>query len=473
MKHLLGIDIGTTSLKGCVFDENGKELASVTKAYTLLTEGERVELPAETYFDLFKEAYDELSAKFKIEALSIDTQGETLIFLDSEGKPLMNAIVWLDNRAETEAKAIENYFSLKTVYEITGQTEVPAGYPAPKVLWLKNNCPDVFAKLDKVVLLEDYLLYRITGKLVCERSLHSSTLWLDVCTGEYWKEMLSFIGIDESYLPKLHESGEKVGEYNGADVCTGALDQISGFIGSGIVREGVVSETTGTALAVCALSKTLPPYFEGIKVPAYYIAKDKYCLLMWAPTAGMVMEWFKKNFCGGDNYDTLNAEAACLPLGAEGLTVAPNMRGSVMPTNDPDLKGGVYGMDLKHTRGHFIRAIMESIACLLRQYLDYLSIPVEEIISMGGGAKSPLWLQIKADITGKKVRTLQNKETGCLGTAILAGYGAGIYENIDNVAERLAKAKSETYPNAEKAVADEVYQRYLALDKLFLNRKGL
>lgn len=473
MKRLLGIDIGTTSLKGCVFDENGNELASVSKAYTLITEGERVEFPAERYFELFEEAYNELSSQGKIDALAIDTQGETLIFLDAEGKPLMNAIVWLDNRAAAEAKAIEEKFGLKSVYEITGQTEVPAGYPAPKILWLKNNAPDIFAKVDKIVLLEDYLLYRLTGKFVCEKSLYSSTLYLDIRTGEYWQEMLDFIGIDETRLPKLFESGERVGEYNGAIVCTGALDQISGFIGSGIVREGLISEMTGTALAVCALSKTIPPYFEGIKVPAYYVAKNKYCLLMWAPTAGMVMEWYRKNFYQNADYAIINEEAEKVPFGSEGLTVSPNMRGSVMPTNDPDLKGGVYGVDLKHTRGHFTRAIMESIACLLRQYLECLSVPVDEIVSIGGGSKSPLWRQIKADITGKKVVTLKNKETGCLGTAIYAGYGCGAYESIDGAVQKLVETNSVTLPKAEKESADALYNRYLALDKLLLNRKDL
>ena len=473
MKYLLGIDIGTTSLKGCVFDERGKELASVTKAYTLLTEGERVEFPAEKYFELFKEAYDELSAQFPITSFAIDTQGETLIFLDKQGQPLVNAIVWLDNRADAEAKAIETAFGLKAVYEITGQTEVPAGYPAPKILWLKNNRPELFARLDKVVLLEDYLLYRITGKFVCERSLYSSTLYLDIRTGEYWKEMLNFIGVDESYLPILCESGEKVGEYQGATVCTGALDQISGFIGSGIIREGMVSEMTGTALAVCALSKVIPPYFEGIKVPAYYVAKDKYCLLMWAPTAGMVMEWFKKNFCADLDYKTMDEAAAKIPLGSEDLTISPNMRGSVMPVNDSELKGGVYGMDLKHTRAHFARAIMESIACLLRQYLECLQLPVDEIISIGGGSKSGIWRQIKADITGKKVVTLKNKETGCLGTAIYAGYGAGIYEDIDGAVSTLVEKKDVVEPIADRIAADRVYQRDMALDALFLHRKGL
>ncbi len=272
-RYLLGVDVGTTSLKGCVFDETGKEIASVSKAYELITENGFVEFPAEEYYRLFKEAFDELSEKTRIDAFAIDTQGETLIFLDREGKPLMNAIVWLDNRAAEEAALIEKQLGLQTVYEITGQTEVPAGYPAPKILWLKRNRPDLFAKLGKAVLLEDYLLYRLTGEFNCEKSLYSSTLYLDVRSGK-----------------------EKVGTYRGASVSTGALDQVAGVIGSGMVDTGRISEMTGTALAVCALSDVLPPYFEGIKVSAYYMRKGRFCLLMWAPTAGMALEWFKKKF---------------------------------------------------------------------------------------------------------------------------------------------------------------------------------
>ena len=470
MKYSMGIDIGTTSLKGCVFDENGVEVACSQKAYTLITEGEHVEFPAEEYFRLFSEAYDELSAKYKFDSFAIDTQGETIIFLDKDGKPLMNAIVWLDNRADKEAKEIESHFGLKKVYETTGQTEVPAGYPAPKILWLKRNKPEIFEKVDKIVLLEDYLLYRITGKFECERSLYSSTLYLDVVTGEYWKEMLDFIGIDESKLPRLNECGVCIGEYKGASVSTGALDQISGFIGSGIIEEGMVSEMTGTALAVCALSKKIPPYYEGIKVPAHYVSKGRYCLLMWAPTAGMVMEWYKKNFFFDCSFKDMDIQASEVPLGSEGLVLAPNMCGSVMPNNDPGLKAGFYGIELKHTRAHFARAIMEGVACLLRQFLEHINLPIDRITSIGGGANSKVWCQIKADITGKKISTLSNKETGCLGTAILAGVGKGIYNSIDDAVKSLVKTKAEINPVAEKQVADNVYDRFIMLDKLLLSR---
>lgn len=473
MKYTMGIDIGTTSLKGCVFDENGVEVACSQKAYTLITKDNYVEFPAEEYFNLFKGAYDELSSKYDFESFAIDTQGETIIFLDKEGKPLMNAIVWLDNRAGEQAKKIEDKFGLKKIYETTGQTESPAGYPAPKIMWLKENKPELFAKLDKIVLLEDYLLYRITGKFVCERSLYSSTLYLDINTGEYWKEMLDFIGIDESKLPKLYESGECVGEYRGAKVVTGALDQVAGFIGAGIVKEGMVSEMTGTALAVCALSKTIPPYFEGIKVPAHYVTKGNYCLLMWAPTAGMVMEWYKKNFFFDCDYDKINELCAKVPLGSDGLVLSPNMCGSVMPVNDPEIKGSFYGFELKHGREHFARAIMEGVACLLRQYLEHIGVKVESVISIGGGAKSLLWCQIKADITRKKIITLKNKEIGCLGTAILAGVGCGRYKNIENAVDKLVKPKDIILPNDNIEQANNVYERFVAFDELLHNRNKI
>jgi xylulokinase len=293
---------------------------------------------------------------------------------------------------------------------------------------------------------------------------------MNVHRGEYVEEILSYLEITKNQLPILKESGEVVGEYNGIKVTTSALDQIAGITGAGVVDCGIMSETTGTALAVCALTKEFPSFYNGLKVSVYYVKKGVYCLLMWAPTAGMVMEWFKKNFYPDTDFKTIDEEAAKIPLGAEGLTIAPNMRGSVMPVNDPDLKGGVYGMDLKHTRAHFSRAIMESIACLLRQFLEYLNLPVDEVISIGGGSKSALWRQIKADITGKKVVTLKNKETGCLGTAIYAGYGAGIYGDINGTVEQIVQRKDTTYPKAECSDADSAYQKYLQLDKLFLQR---
>ena len=222
--------------------------------------------------------------------MSVDTQGETLIVLDADGKPLMDAIIWLDNRAEKQAKEMEERFGIDEIYNVTGQAEIPAGYPAPKIKWLKENKPEIFNKADKFLLLEDWIIFRMTGKFVASRSLYSSSLLMNVHTGEYIPEILDWLGISESQLPKLYESGQLVGGYNGIKVATSALDQIAGITGAGVVKSGLMSETTGTALAVCAITEKFPPYVDGLKVSAYYVSRGVYCLLMWAPTAGAVLD---------------------------------------------------------------------------------------------------------------------------------------------------------------------------------------
>ena len=183
MKTLLGVDVGTTSLKMVLFDENGNALKTVSKSYTLDSRGDRVEFDPEAYWEMFSDAYRQIKAEYEVTALAIDTQCETLIVTDEKGKALYNAIVWLDNRATAEAEAIDAAFGVKRVYEVTGQPEITATWPACKLLWLKNNEPEVFAGIQKIFLLEDYLLYRLTGEFVTEKTLQSSSLYLDIRSG--------------------------------------------------------------------------------------------------------------------------------------------------------------------------------------------------------------------------------------------------------------------------------------------------
>ncbi|MCQ2387277.1 MAG: hypothetical protein MJ066_02380 [Clostridia bacterium] len=441
MRNLLGVDFGTTSIKACLFNEKGERLETMSKQYKLITEGEFIEFPAQSFFDVFCEIFDNMTAKYKVDALSIDTQGETMIVLDKDGNPLMNAIIWLDNRAEKQAKEFEEHFGLKKVYELTGQAEVPAGYPAPKIMWLKENKPEIFSKADKFLLLEDYIIYKLTGKAEGSRSLYSSSLLMNIKTGEYIDEVLDYIGIDKSQLSVLRESGELVGEYKGVKITTSALDQIAGITGAGVVKEGIISETTGTALAVCAVTKDFPPFYDGLKVSAYYYKKGLYCLLMWAPTAGATLEWVKRTFCFDMDYDKMNELASNVNEGSDGLICIPHLCGTVMPVNNPKIHGSFFNIELKHERGHFIRSVMESVAYMIKEYIDYLNVPVNEIRSVGGGSKSKLWLKIKSAVTGKKVETLVESETACLGSAIFAGVGTGVYDSVESAADLLIAKK--------------------------------
>ena len=462
-KNLLGVDFGTTALKACLFDENGNILASESAQYKLITEGEFIEFPAEEFFRVFSETVGKITAKFKVDALSVDTQGETMIVLDKDGNPLMNAIIWLDNRASEQAKRMEEKFGLETIYNLTGQAEVPAGYPAPKIEWLKDNAPEIYAKADKYLLLEDYVLYRLTGKFASSRSLYSSSLLMNVHTGEYIPEMLDYLGITKEQLPDLKESGEIVGDWNGITVVTSALDQIAGATGAGVVKEGIMSETTGTALAVCALTGKFPPYFEGLKVSVYYVKKGVYCLLMWAPTAGAVLEWFKKNFCENMNFDQINEGVEKVPEGAEGLIMLPHLCGTVMPENQPNAKGVFFGIELKHTRAHFARAIMESVAYMIKEYVEFMGVELNQIRSMGGGAKSKPWCEIKSAVLGKEIVTLKQNETACLGSAIFAGVGLGVYSNPIEAAEKIV-ATDKSY-KVNNCAYEQVYADYKIKEK--------
>ncbi|MBQ6894625.1 MAG: hypothetical protein IJN40_03930 [Clostridia bacterium] len=466
--NLLGIDIGTTSLKAAVFNDKLEQLTQATVDYTLEASGVYAEFPAENYWDITKEGIAKATEGLDIEALSIDTQCETLILTDEEGNPVRKAIVWVDNRADEEAKMIEAHFGRKKVYEITGQPEITATWPASKLLWVKRNEPEVWAKTKKIFLLEDYILYKMTGKFITEKTLQSSTIYFDINTGKWWNEMLDFIGVDSEMLPELYESGVKVGEYNGMKVVTGAMDQVAGGIGAGIIKEGIISEMTGTTMVLFVPTKTIPEFVENSIIPCHYNFDGKYALVLWTSVAGMAFKWFKNNFCEDyEDFNDLTALAEKIEPGSNGLTMLPHLCGSTMPKYNPDAKGGFYGITLEHTRAHFARAIMEAISCMLKSNLDYINIDANEIRLMGGGAKSPLWNQIKADMTGKTLTTLKNKETACLGSAILAGVGCGIFKSVEGACSMI---KTDQVFKPSGTDYTKVYENYNKLDDL-LNRK--
>ncbi len=467
MKNLLGVDFGTTALKASLFDQDGNLIDSKSVQYKLITKGEFIEFDAEEFFNVFISTVNEIRKNYRIDALAVDTQGETLIVLDKDGKPLMNAIIWLDNRAEKQAKDMTDKFGLKKIYDITGQAEIPAGYPAPKIKWLEENEPEIFNKADKFLLLEDYILYRLTGKFSASRSLYSSSLLLNVKTGEYEKEILDWLNIDQSKLPVLFESGEKVGEYEGIAVCTSALDQIAGITGAGVVKTGLMSETTGTALAVCALTDKIPAYKEGLKVSVYYVKKGVYCMLMWAPTAGAVLEWYKREFCENFSLKDLDDLASKVNKGSDGLICIPHLCGTVMPENNPNAKGVFFGATLGLTRAHFVRSIMESIAYMIKEYVDYLNVPVTEIRSMGGGAKSKIWCEIKSEVLNKKLVTLKQNETATLGSAIFAGVAIGVYKSVESATDKLVGLNKEYSVLSDEY--NDLYNDYKKKEKAIIN----
>ena len=467
-KLFLGIDIGTTSLKAAVFDEDGKRVGLRAVDYTLDTDGKTgyIEFDAEKYIEMCKTVIAELKAECgEICALSVDTQGETMILTDEQGTPLYPAVVWLDNRAVEEADSIKAAFGCECVYNVTGQPEITAGWPAAKLLWFKNNRSEVFAKTKKIFMLEDWVLYRLSGKFVTEPTIQSSTIYYDVVNKCWWQEMLDFLGITARQLPALHGSAECIGEYEGIKVVTGGLDQIAGTIGTGVTDPTKISEMTGTIMAICVMTDKLPPYDPNSIIPCHMHAVDgKYCLILWSSTAGMALKWFKNNFAEDMSFRQLDEIAEKVGAGSEGVTMLPYFCGSTMPKYNPEATAAFAGVTLAHTRAHFARAIMEAVAFTLRQDLEYVGgDAIEEIRITGGGASSPLWAQIKADVTGKELKTVSESETACLGTAIFAAVGVGAFESITEAAESWVKTAKSYLPQGDDYT--EAYNRYCELDR--------
>lgn len=464
----LGLDIGTTSLKAAVFDSDGKRLGMRTVDYTLNTDSATgfIELEPDRYIDMCKSVIDDLILECgSPDAISVDTQGETLIVTDKDGRPLYPAIVWVDNRATREAEVITKRFGTECVYNVTGQPEITAGWPASKLLWFKNNKPDIFDKIEKVFMLEDWVLYGLTGEFVTEPTIQSSTIYYDIVNADWWAEMLSFIGIERRMLPRLVPSATKVGEYMGITVVSGMLDQIAGTIGAGVIDGDTISEMTGTIMAICSLTDEVPEYRADSIIPCHVHAiPGKFCRILWSSTAGMALKWFKNQFAEDFDFRKLDELAAKISPGSDGLTMLPYFCGSTMPKYNPDARAVFAGINLSHTRGHFARAIMEAIAFTLRRNLEYIGTDkIKEIRITGGGAKSPLWASIKADVTGKVLRTVTEEESACLGTALCAAVGVGAFPSLDVACANAVITKHSYIPSGSDYEA--AYQAFVSLDE--------
>lgn len=237
---------------------------------------------------------------------------------------------------------------------------------------------------------------------------------------------------------------------------------------AGVIGKGTVSVMTGTTMVIYMPADSVPAFKEDSIVPCHYSFDGGYCLLSWSPAAGLALKWFREAFMDKYSFEDLSEMAAGIPAGSDGLTFLPYLCGSTMPKYNPDARGSFTGLTPEHTAAHFVRSIMESVACMLKSNLDYLDIPVEEIRVMGGGAKSSVWCSMKADMTGKKLVTLKNKETACLGSAILAGVGVGVFESVEKACSRIVTDKIYQPSGEDYSM---VYENFKRVDNILNVRK--
>lgn len=439
-------DVGTTSIKVCLFSPDVSLLACSVQEYPLQTAGPCAEVDAGTYLSAMRRGVTAALAQaegFAVAAIGLSTQGETLVPVDRAGEPLHPFLVWLDARAEKEAAALGAAFPEQTFYETTGLPAPSGALPLAKLLWIRQTLPDVFSKTYKFLLLEDYLLFFLTGNFLSERSLQTSTGYFSLQTDDFWEDALQWAGIPRSMLPDCLESGEKAGvllphaaRFLGlpADipVFTGAMDQTAAALSAGGLTPGTITETTGTALVAAACTDA-PVFAKAHHVTIYrHAVRGRFLYLPIGNTAGMALKWFRDEFCRDlpeqKAYRRLDALAESVEPGSGGVTFLPYLSGSVDPDFCPQAKAAFFGATLSTGRAAFARAVMESVAFLLSDFLtllEALSCPCKALYSLGGGAKSRVWQQIKADVCNRTLFVPACREASAQGAALLAAWGSG------------------------------------------------
>ena len=478
---LLAVDLGTTAIKVALFDAEGTLLALANHEYRLITPSDGVvELPGPVYWETTVRGIHDVLAETAVEpgriaGVGISSQGETFVPLDADGQELRNAIVWLDARASDEAGEIGAAFPIEECHRITGLNDVSPLWMAAKIMWLKRHEPDVFARAAKFPLVHDYIIYKLTGQAVTQGPVSCTTGFFDLTNYAWWDAMLDFVGIGSERLSELRHSGEVAGAVTseaaaatgleaGTPIVTGAMDQMAAAVGAGNVAAGTITASIGTALAIVATMDeiVLDPQLRMFSGPS--AVRDKYILLPYAQTAAMALKWFRDVFMQED-YDALAKLAQEAPPGSDGLVMLPHLTGSTCPDSNPNARGAFVGLSLSHSRAHFVRAVMESVAFMLREIvemLDDLGIPTTEVRAMGGGAKSPFWLQMMADVLQQPVAVPECTEAACLGAAILAGAATNVYPSATVGAEKAVKIThrydSNPAPAAAYATAYEAYR---------------
>ncbi len=339
------------------------------------------------------------------------------------------------------------------------------------------------------------MVYKLTGNFATEHSVVCSSLLFDLSRRRWWNEILNFIGIDENQLPQLNPSGAPVGNITsevagetglGSNtlVSTGAYDQAANALGAGNIESGVVTETTGGSMAVAVtIDRILLDPMR--RMPCHqHAVSGKYFLQPWCQTAGAILKWYRDNFgkqeidkanqIGKNPYDLLMAQASKVPSGSDGLILLPHFMGAASPEFNPNAKGVLFGLTLYHGQGHVIRAIVESVAYMLRrnvELLEELGVEVKEVRSTGGAARSQLWNQIKADVLQKPVLTVHTEETAALGAAMLAGLATNTFSSLETAVQSMVSVKSRFSPSkGNQKIYNEQYKKYV---KLYSSLEGL
>ncbi len=485
---LLGLDLGTTGCKALLFDSDGTLLAKASREYAVdFPRPHWAEQDMETVWRLAQEAIREAIAAAGVKgitAIGLSVHGEAVTPVDRAGHPLRPTILGMDTRTSAQNDYLRKRFGSEALFQRTGMP-IHTINTLPKLLWIRQNEPEIWKTTDKFLLVEDFLIHKLTGQAVISDCLASRTQLLGLAQGNWDEEILSDLGLDSSRLAQIRPSGAPAGTLKpelASDfrlirpplIVAGGHDQACGALGVGSTAPGIASVSSGTAEVVevtLASPNVSQPLYQGNISVYRHVVPGLFLAMTLNHSGGLSLRWLRDNFCepqmaqaaqtGADAYDLMSTGAPAEPTG---LLVLPHFSGSGTPTLDTQSKAAILGLTFAHTRAHLAKAILEGLTYELRLNLDLLQtggVQVNVLRAIGGGAKSKLWLQLKADITGIPVVTPKITEAAGFGAALLAGVGAGVFLSAAEAANRFLQLTDTYAPNPARQAAYEcMYQIY-------------
>jgi xylulokinase len=489
--YVLGCDVGSQGTNVALYGANGALVSSSYRPYDLAFPNPGW---AEQDPDLWVEAVEAGVAAVLAEVpegpsavrgLSFGSQLDGMVLCDGAGAALRPALIWMDRRAEAQATALSERMAPDEFYRRVG-ANLDSSHAVFKAIWVRDEEPEVFARAKHVMPPGSYVLWKMSGVLAVDYSNASSLALLDPRTRTWSDEVLDATGIDRAMLPELGAGTQPVGTVTAAFaeatglapdtvVAIGCGDEMAATLGAGVFAPGEVCDVVGTAEPVCAASAE--PREDPTMLVECHPHADPDAWLLENPgfVSGGNLRWWRDQFAPiergaeaeglGDAYDLLSREAERVPPGSEGLVFLPAMQGAMAPEWNGSARGVFYGLTLAHSRAHMTRAVLEGSAFGLRDILEAMTaagLDVRRLTIVGGGAKGPVWRQIKADVTGLPVRVPVSVETTATGAAILAAVGAGLYGTVSDAVEAFVAFRPEEHePDPERRdIYDEAYRRY-------------
>jgi xylulokinase len=483
MNYFIGIDSSTTATKSLLMAEDGRVIGVASSAY-------EYETPQPLWSEQWPELWwtgtidsiqqllaDTGIAPAEVKGIGLTGQMHGLVLLDKDGEVLRPALLWNDQRTGTECDEMRAKIGKQRLIDITGNDAL-TGFTAPKILWVKNNEPEIYARIAQILLPKDYVRFKLTGGYAMDKAGGAGTQLFDVRRRDWSDELLATLEIDPAWLPKTFEGTAITGTLSpfaaaatglpaGIPVVGGGGDQAANAVGTGAVVAGIVALSLGTSGVVFASSDEPIVEPDGRLHAFCHAVPGKWHLMGVMLSAAGSLRWYHDTVAPDTGYDELLAPATDIPPGSEGLLFLPYLTGERTPHPDPLARGAFVGLTVRHTRAHMTRAVIEGVAFGLRDSFELMKkagLPaITQVRASGGGTKSALWRQILADVLQAEIVTINTAEGAAYGAALLAAVGTGAFESVEAACDQLIHVTGRTRPGGNTAVYDRIYPYYQQL----------